>query len=538
MSPDGRRLAFIGTKDGRQQIWIQALDSVTATPLAGTDGAVSPFWSPDSRFVGFFSTADGQLKKIEPSGGAVLTICAAQMDGAPVWGRDGTILFTEFPGGGIHRVAATGGTPVPVTTIDKTRRELNHYWPEFLPDGRHFLYLATGLDATGLRATPGVYVASFGPGEAPRLLARTHSKMIAAVSGYLLFVQDGAILAQRFDADTRQLSGEPIRVADGVGYFRTLGNGAFTLSATGELAYLGNATPIGFTWYDRKGAASNTGWEPQNVGSIRMSPDGHRIVADISDPAVGTADIWIYDADRGAPVRLTTDLMNETQPIWSPGAQRVLFRWERGGSPNLYAKTVGSGAEEQLVVDPSPLTPEDWSPDGKWIAYVRNTRQTALDLWLMPLEGERTPRPFSTERFDEWGAKFSPDSRWVAFASTESGSPEVYVAPRGAPGDRQRISVGGGSTPRWRADGRELFYVTPDNRAFMAVPVQATTTFTAGTPARLFSLSLPAAARDRARNVVYDVTPDGQRFLIGAQAGEASTSRITVVMNWTSAVLR
>ena len=215
----------------------------------------------------------------------------------------------------------------------------------------------------------------------------------------------------------------------------------------------------------------------------------------------------------------------------------MLFRWERGGSPNIYAKAIGTGAEELLIADPGPLGPEDFSADGRWIAYIKNTRQTARDIWLMPMTGDRTPRPFSETRFDESSARFSPDSRSMAFVSTEAGPPEVYVAPVLEPLNRKRISIGGGTAPRWRGDGRELFYTTPDNRVIMSVAIEPGPPLKAGLPARLFSVS-PSIGRDRARNVAYEVWPDGQRFLIGVPAGQPLTSRITVVLNWTSALTR
>jgi Tol biopolymer transport system component len=325
-----------------------------------------------------------------------------------------------------------------------------------------------------------------------------------------------------------------VKIADGLAYFRTLGNGGYSVSANGVLAYQGSADPLALTWYDRRGIASSTGWPARNFGSLRISPDAARVAVDVADPRIGTSDIWIYDVDRNAPVLLTTSLTNETGPVWAPDGRRLLFRWERGGSPNLYARTLGSGHDELLVPDPSPLSPEDWSPDGKWIAYVKNTRQGGLDLYLKPLEPDAAPKPFLVTRFEEWGAKFSPDSRWIAFASTESGSPEIYVAPVEQAGNKQRISSGGGITPRWRRDGRELFYVAPDGRTITAVPVQPGSSFKAGLPSPLFSVGDMPVSRDRGRNVAYDVTPDGRRFLVSLPAGEPSSSRVTVVVNWTN----
>lgn len=533
ISPDGRRLALVASTGGREQIWLRSLDSIAAKPLAGTEGGDSPFWSPDSRFIGFFSSADGQLKKVETTGGPARIICAAEMEGAPVWGRDGTILFTQRDRG-VYRVPADGGVPVQVTTVDKSKRELNHFWPQFLPDGRRFLYMATSLDAAGARETPSVYVASL-DSSPPTLLTRVPSRMVYA-QGYLLFVHEATLLAQPFDAATLQLSGEPTRIADGVAYTATLGNGGFTLSDNEVLAVQGSGDQYSMIWYDRGGNTTVPSWSQQTFGSVRLAPDGRQVAVDVTDPRTGTADVWIYDAARGTPVRLTTDLANDSQAVWSPDGKRLLFRSERRGAPSLYEKTIGTGSETLLASESIPLTPEDWSLDGNWIAYVRQTRQSSWDLWLMPVTGDRKPFPFSMTRFAEWGARFSPDSRWIAYTSTESGSPEVYVASLSEPGNRHRISVDGGTTPRWRRDGRELYYASADSRSIFAVPIEAGPTFKPGTPTRLLSIGAVPAMRDRARNVVYDVTPDGQRFLVTVPAGELASSRITVVLNWMAAL--
>jgi serine/threonine protein kinase len=545
ISPDGRRVAMAAFRDGRQQIWIRSLDSVAAEPLPGTEDGISPFWSPDGRFVGFFSPGDGTLKKVPLAGGPARTICLAQVDGVPAWGGDGTILFTRFLDG-IYRVSAEGGEPTRVTHVDKGRRELNHYWPEFLPGGRHFLYMATALEESGLRATPSVYVASLESAEAT-LLTRVHSRMTYVDPGYLLFVENGVLLAQSFDTARRQLVGEPIQIAAGIAYVRAVGNGSFTVSDNGVLAYQDPGEDAQVVWSDRRGNITETGWPRQNYGGVRFSPNGERVAVDVVDPRTGAADVWLFDTTRGAPVRFTADPSDESGPVWSPDGTRILMRTDRGGpvslkigsaAPNLYAKVIGTGAEELIAADRGPLGGEDWSPDGRWVAYSRNTQQTGLDLWLMPLAGGATPQPFSTERFDEGNAAFSPDARWLAFVSTEAGPPEVYVAPVDRPRERTRISNGGGTTPRWRRDGTELFYATPDGRAILRVPVQPGPLLKAGTPSVLFGLPPSTAARLARRNVVYDVTPDGQRFLINVPAEEPSSSRITVVLNWMSVLNR
>jgi len=540
VSPDGRQLAFVATTNSQQQIWIRSLDSLSAQPLPGTDGALSPFWSPDSRFVGFFARGSGELKKVDVSGGPARTICAAQMDGVPTWGRDGTILFTQFLDG-IYRVSGEGGTPTRVTTVDKARRELNHYWPSFLPDGRHFMYLTTALDANGVRVTPSVYVASLDSTDVT-LLAQLHSKMVYAPPGYLLYIEQGALLAQTFDASKLKLTGEPVRIAEGISYNRTLGQAAFSVSTTGVLAYQGAADDSRLVWYDRRGNAIDAGWGQQNYGAVRFSPDAQSVAVDVVDPQAGTADIWIYDVLRGTPIRFTSDPHDESEPVWSPDGRRIMFRMNRGGpasiqmgsaAPNLYAKTLGVTTEEELLVaNPGPLNPEDWSPDGQWIAYINNTRQTGSDLWMLPIAGDRKPRSFMATRFDEWGATFSPNSARVAFVSTESGAPEVYVTTVGGSGEKRRISIGGGTSPRWRRDGRALFYASADNRSIMTVPIDWSPTFKPGIPARLFTISGEAAARLGVRGMTYDVTPDGERFLVNVPVREPESSRITVVQNW------
>jgi eukaryotic-like serine/threonine-protein kinase len=545
LSPDGRRLAILASTEGKQQIWLRAFDSLTAAPLSGTEGAVSPFWSPDSRFVAFFSPGDGMLKKVAVTGGPAQTICAAQTDGGAAWGPDGTILFTQFLNG-LYRVDAAGGTPAPATRIDKTRLEINHYWPEFLPDGRHFLYMATALEPSGLRATPSVYVASLDSPETT-LLTRTHSRMAYASPGYLLFVQEGTLLAQPFDPVKLAFAGEPVRVADGVAYVRTLGNGAFTLSADGTLAYQNVGDTSQIVSFDRRGNRTDPGWPEQNYGGLQFSRDGRRVAADVVDPAIGTADILIFDVSQGTAIRFTSDPADESGPVWSADDRQILIRMSRGSpdsvrigsaAPNLFARAIGTGAETLLVSDPSPLQTEDWSPDNHWIAYTKNTRQTASDLWLMPLTGTRTAQPFATERFDEWGASFSPDSRWLAFVSTESGSPEVYVAPLDRPSERRRVSIGGGTTPQWRRDGKELVYAAADNRALMTVSLELDPTFSAGRPKRLVSFGAAPATRNSRKNMVYAMSPDGQQLLVGLPTADPGSSRITVVLNWAAGLPR
>jgi Tol biopolymer transport system component len=534
VSPDGRHLAFLATREGRRQIWVRSLGALDARPVDGTDGAQAPFWSPDSRFIGFFADSAGELRKVDVSGGPPRTICAAQSDGSIAWGRDGTILFTQFRDG-VYRVPADGGVAARVTTVDKTKGEMNHYWPEFLPDGRHFIYMATAVDGRAMRLTPTVYVATIDGSAAPRLLAQKHSRMVYSPTGHLLFVEDSVLMAQPFDLATLQLTGEPLRIADGVGYSRTLGNGAFSLSETGVLAYQGNQESFQLLWYDRRGAVTDPGWSPQSFGSVRLSPDAGRLVVDVGDPRTGGSDLWLYDVQRGAPIRYTTDGF-ASNAVWSPDAGRLAFRSGRSQAPAVVVATL-DGRDEVLADTNSPLTPEDWSPDGALIAYTNSTRTTGADLWLLPTTKPRQPRPLLQTPANEWDAKFSPDSAWIAFTSNELGSPDVYVV-RVDGRARTRISVGGGSSPRWRRDGKELYYLAADNRTLVAVSVETGVAFTAGASQRLFTMRSDAVSRVGLRYAGYDATADGQRFLFSVPAGAPTTSRLTIVQNWAAALRR
>lgn len=537
LSPDGRTLAFVAFNEGSLQLWVQSLESLVARPLPGTEGAVSPFWSPDSRYLGFFDPVSGELKKIDVVGGPARTICAAAAEGVADWGRDNTILLSVFRSG-IFRVSGDGGIPTRVTSLDKERREINHYWPSFLPDGKHFIYLATANATDTTKAIPSVYIAALDGTERTQL-DRLHSRSVYADPGYLLFEDQGSLFAQTFDLGARRLLGEPVRIADAIAVNRTLGTAHFSVSASGALAHLGSGDTSEMIWYDRRGNATATGWMAQWYGEPRISPDAQRAVVDVFDPRSGTSDLWVYDLLRNVPSRFTSEPPADKNAVWSPGGRGILYSTEQGGSPNIFLKEFdGSGELQAMVVNPGPVFADDWSPDGKWIAYTATTAKTGNDLWVKSLAGDRKERVFLNTRFDEQSARFSPDSRWLAFSSDETtASPEIYVARVDRPGERVRISSGGGTGPRWRRDGKELFYAASDGRTIMAVPIHSLSPFRAGTPARLFNVGFSTAVtRPRVRNTVYDVSPDGQRFLISVPVGPPGSSQITVVLNWPAAL--
>jgi Tol biopolymer transport system component len=528
ISPNGRRIAFVTTTAGVNRLWAQSLDSLTPQALA--DGAESPFWSPDSQWVGFFAPGEGQLKKVAFSGGPARVICAAAIIDVPTWHRNGTILFAQTDVG-IFRVPADGGKPTQVTRLNATHREINHLWPAWLPDGRHFVYTATSLDAHGIRAPRTVYVRSLDADDSVMLM-RADSRVTYSPPGYLLYAEQGTLLAHAFDADERTLIGDPIKVADNLAYYRTTGNSGFAVSESGVLAYYGGTSVSDLVWLDRSGRKTETGWVHQPFeSSIRISPDGERVVADLTDPRVGTSDIWSFDLARRVASRFTAEVTDETSPMWSPDGRRVVFSSDRGGANDLYMKTTnGSEAAELVFSRSGPQVATDSSSDGKWLVVEDNSRETGRDLWVVSLDGKIQARPIARTRFHEWGGRLSPDGRWMAFVTDESGTSEVYVMPFSGVGDKKRISTTGGISPRWRRDGKELFYVSPDSGSVMAVAVVPTPTFTLALPVRLFDVQ--SAGARRPREIGYDVSPDGHAFLFTTPSEQPLPGGIAVVLNW------
>jgi Tol biopolymer transport system component len=325
-----------------------------------------------------------------------------------------------------------------------------------------------------------------------------------------------------------------------VSFYRALGSGGFSVSANGTLVYLGNRQDFQLVWYDRRGNSTDPGWPKRSYGAVRISPDGQQALVDVYDGRTAEADVWIYDLVRNVPHRFTTELPSDRNAVWSPDMHRVLYTTERGGSPNLFTKALdGSGEIEPMVEHPGPIFSEDWSSDNRWILYTVNSVETGHDLWLKPLSGDMKVKPFLETQADEIGARFSPDGKWLAFTSNETNrTPEVYVAPVEEPGRRRQVSIGGGTTPRWSRSGKELFYAAPDGRSIMSVAIESLAPFKIARPTRLFSVGSVPIARDLMRGVVYDVTPDGRRFLVSQPHGEPTTSRMTTVLNWPASLSR
>jgi len=532
LSPDATRLVFVARDpSGKNLLWIRSLDSLRMQPLPGTENPSFPFWSPDSRFIGFF--AEGKLKKIDASGGPPQTICDAPANRGGTWNRDGVILFAPVVMGPLYRVSAAGGLATPVTTLDPSRGEDGHRWPFFLPDGRHFLYMVASFSSLGQKEKIGVYAGSLDSKE-DKFLLRANSSMAYAPQGFLLFSREGSLIAQPFDAKGLRLTGDPLPVVEQIQYFPQTYSALFSVSENGVLLYQPrSASGIAqLGWFDRSGKQTGSLGTPGDQSNPRISPDGKRVALDIIDPQTGNMDIWVYESSGGIATRLTSDPAFDSLPSWSPDGKQIVFNSTRKGYSDLYQKAASGAGEETLLQSELGRTkyPTDWSRDGQFILYQAVDATTNLELWVLPTGGSRKPIPFIKTTFGVSHGQFSPDGRWVAYASNESGKWEIYVAPFPGRGGNWKVSTAGGSEPRWRRDGKELFYLAPDG-ALMAIEVKEGPTFDAGVAKPLFQTQV----RQQVSSVdlfSYDVSADGQRFLVNTDVGDVTSPALTIVLNW------
>jgi Tol biopolymer transport system component len=527
-SPDGRSIAFMTASSGRAALWLWSVADATATRLADTEGAISPFWSPDGLSVAFF--ADGKLKKIAVSGGPAQVLSDAPFGHAGSWGANGVILFSEWSGEGegIHRVPAEGGKATKLQLVDDVNAEAARAWPAFLPDGTHFLYLAGMF--RGLTENYRVCVGQLGSPEATCLM-QSDTRAEYAQPDHLLFVRKGTLLTQTFDVEKRRVSGEPVAVSGGVSVFAPTGGAEFAVSADGRLIVYRRGAPASrLVWMDRSGRQVGTVGQPGYFGLVRISPDGRRLATDVEDPRTGGRDIWLYDLLTGIGSQLTFDPVDAGWPVWSPDGSRLAFGSGGKGPPDIYVKDLGGRLEETLVfAAPSTQFPADWTRDGRFIVYVdySPTRRAQKQILLLPMSGERKPVSLAGSVSTEYDPRFSPDSRWIAFATEESGQTEVYVAAVDGTGRRQRVSPAGGSLPCWSRDGKELFFVSADND-LMTSQVSLGPEPRFSEPKPLFSLP-PFPFRFRSD---YDVSRDGQRFLVNLGTEKARQPPLTAIVGW------
>jgi len=524
ISPDGRNLVFRGVDSaGNAQLWLRPMDSFEVRPLAGTEGAsveARPIWSPDSRYIAFF--VGDKLKKVPIAGGPAQTICDA--DGADgSWSTRGEILYDGAPSAPLMRVAAAGGIAKPEVSLDDLEGLTSVAWPEFLPDGEHFIYLAE----TSMGNANMIFRSLKSREE--KFLGTCDSRVQYAEPGYLVYVLNGMLVAHPFDAGAGALTGDPLPLADDVGV-SGVGLADFSASHEGTLAYRGGWTGgRRLLWRDRTGRELGQVGEFAKYTNSSISPDGQRVVVDVMEPDGTNIDLWIQDLERGVASRFTFDAGYDFDPTWSPDGSRIVFSSSRGeGSDALYWKDAsGAGEAELLLAMEEDMYTGDWTRDGGVLTFGVLSADTSWDIWALPMDGAGEAFPVLQSEFAEVRASFSPDGRWMAYESNESGDWEVYVTRFPGPGGKWQVSTNGGREPQWSADGREIFYLDATEN-LVTVPVSIDTTFRAGLPEPLFDAGLfPVLARRR-----YLVTNDGERFLMLSPVAGESVRPISVVLNW------
>ncbi len=524
VSPDGSRLTYAARdKTGNVILWVRPLDQLQARPLTGTDGAGYPFWSPDGRSIGFF--ASGKLRRVEAGGGPPITLTDATVGKGGSWNEDDVIVFAPSFNGPIHRVPAGGGESIPITEIDTERGQNSHRFPYFLPDGQHFLFFARAAAATGGNNTGStVYVADL-DGTTPRELFRCQSQVIYA-AGHLLFLRESALMARPFDPGRLEFTGDPFPIVDHITFLPAASRGIFDASDNGVLVYLAGATTPGgqIEWVDRSGKTISTLGKRATYSGLRISRDGTKIAVEVTDPRNASWDVWVFDVSRGIRTRFTfgPNSLNGG-PVWSPDDSRLLYRSDRGVKANLYSKSFAGSATEQLVLDTEfPKDPRDWSSDGTFILYTEYNSDTKGDIWVLPTEENAEPYAFLGTEFIEIHPRFSPDANWIAYTSDESGRFEVYIAPFPGPGRKWQISTNGGLEPRWRADGRELYFQNLNNQISVVDLDYEDGVLIVGAETHLFEFRGGGE---------FDVAADGEKFLL-VREDDKITTPLTLVTNW------
>ena len=526
-SPDGMRLAF-SARDGKGKVllYVRALTSLTAQALTGTDDAIYPFWSADSREIGFF--ADGKLKKINADGGPPQTLCDAPSGRGGTWNKDGMIVFAPATTQPLSSVSAAGGTPAPASKFNPSQEENSHRWPFFLPDGKHFLFWARSA-----RGAPEsiVYLGELGSLEARTVMK--NDSTAAYASGHLVFLRDQTLVAQPFSASRMEPSGDAVPIAEHVGMNGSTARPLFSVSQSGALVYQAGLTEGGWNllWWSRDGKPLGPATQADRYVSPALSPDGSHLAVMIFSGAQGIGDIWVFDLVRGTSTRLTFGPGSKNSPTWTPDGKMVAYSSTVKGPPHIYARAAdGSGTEKTILETPDVIElPDSFSPDGRYLAYSRHLPKTepTNHLWVLPLFGEGKPFPIVQTTFDERLAAVSPDSKWMAYWNNESGRYEIYITAFPGGGAKWQVSTNGGISPKWRKDGKELYFIDSlDNIVAVDVSTSANAVHL-GVPHALFQ-----AVGIQRENGPYDVTADGKKFLINSGNVNAGSDPLTLVLNW------
>jgi serine/threonine protein kinase/Tol biopolymer transport system component len=528
IAPNGHTVVIVGYPETERtnSLWLYEPGAQEATRIAGTEGANFPFWSADGRSLGFF--ADGKLKRLDLAGGPVQPLCDAPTGRGGAWNKNGDIIFTPngMLGVGLYRIPASGGTPTPLASPDRNLKEDSLRWPFFLPDGIHYLYSA--INITGRKDLYAIYAGALNSTE-KHLILRTQGNAVYAGSGHLFFYKDRTLFAQDFDLKNLKLTGEPVPIFTDVEFSPRISKAVYSVSGSGLLVAqkAGESAVSQLVWFDRTGHETGVVTKPGVYGNTMLSPSGKWVASDTTDPGSLNTDIYTYNVDSTETKRLTFDPAIDSMPIWSPDEKQVVFADNREAQFDLYVKNSdGSQEEKQIPQGGADRFPNDWSHDGKHILYERGA-----DLWYVnvaDLKATEFLKAPSTLRM----GRFSPDGKWVAYASNESGKWEIYVTSFPEAHGKWQLSNAGGTQPRWRGDGKELFYLSPDDK-LMSVPVKIGATVDAGMPVALFQAYPREFAAATSEQFFYDVTKDGQKFLINTQLKSAKTP-MSVVLNWSA----
>lgn len=528
VSPDGQYIAFAARDDlsGGVRVWVRDLAATQASSLPGTEGAGFVFWSPDSRSIGFF--AGGYLKRVELSGGAPQTLCAATLGRGGTWSQNNEIVFAPSPNGCLYRVSASGGVARQLTHLNAARGELTHRWPYFLPDGNHFLFLVRGRSSAE-RKGDSICIASVDSPE-PRLLLNDSSNVAYTEPGFLLYLRNQTLLAQRFNLRTLQLEGIPEPVTREPMQYHPAGFGLFDCSRNGVLAYASGTRLSTLQWLDRNGHLEGAISTDADYSTPRLSHDGQQILYGLPDSTSGNQDQWLFEIQRRVARRVTFDPSDDFASAITPDGKRLIFSSNRSGAPNIFIKPLDSPDETLLLGGTTASVIQSISPDGSTILFRAVGLSTQSDIYSMPVAGGK-PTPLVTSPFNEIESAFSPTGHWVAYSSDESGRYEVYATRYPGSGSHIQISTAGGKQPTWRGDERELFYVAPGDH-LMAVPIaEVAGVLNPGEATHVADVPL-RPARDEERE--YDVTSDGKRFVVNVLPRERRSLPITVILNWQS----